>query len=338
MSRLIWVPQLPVKMRYQEWWCVNMVLELKNYFDSFVVLGESFIERMFSNTSMVADDNLFSSQTSSIDLEVAQIQEYMQLDFRDDDILLISDISYPGIFCNALFHKRPKKCFAICHASAKNKYDIWEPVAEQKWMQESGIANLLDGIFVATEYHKHKLKWLNTYIVGLPFLKKFEDGFPFYNRDVFELPVKNNSTLTNDIVSAARANKQKIDEKIESFVEEQFNRKIIRLSETDINSWYEYYSALNNARVLLVSAHEETFGYQIADAVLGANCCIPIAPRESSYVEMLPDRYLYDRHNLDELKSIINNAMTGELSKPDKLLCQGLVDNFYVNIAKIMLG
>jgi len=329
MARIIFVPQLPVKMRYQEWWFKTFRKELRKRFDEVVILGDSYyLYNMQTKLDQIYNNENFSSIDYSIAFEQVQIQQYMNLDLRHDDVLLIGDISFPGLFCNILFIKKPKKCFAICHASAKNKYDIWQEVAEAKWMQESGISQLMSGIFVATDYHRRKLKWLGTHVVALPFNYRYKN---------LELPI-NNSQPDQNIVSASRICQQKVDRNIEKKIEDHFKLKIERIPDMENITWEKYYKKLASSSILLITSHEETFGYQIADAVLGTTKCVPIAPRQCSYPELLPDEYLYDRHNIDEAINKIEKVFNKQLIKPDKLLNQELVDNFFQNMCDIMLG
>ena len=83
----------------------------------------------------------------------------------------------------------------------------------------------------------------------------------------------------------------------------------------------------------MISSNEETFGYQVVDAILHG--CIPIAKNDFSYPELLPREYLYD--DLNELMDTLMLGLNEHLPVPE-LLCQGLVDNFYENIVGIMKG
>ena len=326
MSRLIWVPQFPVKMRYQEWWITEFSHKLSEYFDEVLILGfDYYVNHM---EDILIQDGGFSNGDLAINFELVQINELIQLELKEDDILLASDISYPGLFCNALFHKRPNKCFAICHASAQNKLDIWEPIKKQKWLQECGIASLMNGVFVATEYHKQKLNWDNTHVVGLPFYK-FDKSVGLPRELLFPI---------NSFASASRVNPQKIDMSIEIVIEKYFGEKIKRLPECGYDEWLQYYQALADSQVLIISAKEETFGYQIADVILGTTTCVPLAPNDLCYPELLPSRYLYDRYDTYSLIEKIQKVKDGKLKKPTKLKNQKLVDNFFSNIAKIMLA
>ena len=79
--------------------------------------------------------------------------------------------------------------------------------------------------------------------------------------------------------------------------------------------------------MLLITAFEDTFGYQIVDAV--KNNCIPIARNKFAYPELLPREYLYDDE--DELFAVIIEALSGKMKVPE-LLCSNDMRNFFTEM------
>ena len=308
MSRLIFVPQFPSKLRYQEWYFTEFPRHLFPYFDEIVVLGNDLI-----SNQVYSDEDMFSPINEAIHFEMAQINEFIELDLKNDDILLLNDLSFPGFFTNVLYHKKPNKCFTLCHGTSKNKFDYFSNNRHSKWLVEQGQFEMFDTIFLATEYHKRKLKIQDTKIVALP-----EAPFRTYN-----LP------KTIDIISVSRPTEQKVNLYLEQEIEKVFATKIFRKR---YKSWSEYYQHVSKSSVMLITSCEETFGYQILDAV--NNNCIPIAPNDFSYPELLPSEYLYD--DMADLIEKISNVFNDKLDVPE-ILCQSSIDNFYHNIAKIML-
>lgn len=295
-------------MRYQEWW----FNEFKEQFEKagFVVytLGRKFLQQ---TKKYVTRPEMFSPINAAIDFETAQINEYMEMDVRVDDILFVADLSFPGFFSNVLHHKRPNKCFAYCHATSLNKYDYFEPVRKSKFEVETGQAKLYDEIFIGSNYHRDKLRWPKTNVVRLPYP-------PFKGQ-------KSEKTIL--IASAARPTKQKVDLNIEKHFHVVRRENVKGLPDT----WEGYYKFLSMSKILLVTGQEETFGYQIVDAVL--NGCVPLAPNRCSYVELLPGQYIYS--DLEGLKEKIKLVDTGKLTVP-KLLCDEEMKMFYSNIIQRM--
>jgi len=318
MNRLIFVPQFPVKMRYQEWFLPVFEEEFKKEFDEVIVLGETFINS-FQNQP-VDSPNVFSNLRLSAVLEQYQIREFIDLDLKDNDILFLSDLSYPGFFSNVLYHKRPDKCFAFCHATSRNAYDIFQPVRKSKWLVETGHSKLFDKVFVASEYHEYKLKyyrrnsdWMNVVVTALPY-----PPFKTYNI----------TGKVTDIISAARPSVQKVNKRLEKKVEKRFRKKIRRKNFT---TWDNYYRCIGESKIMLITSKEETFGYQVVDAVF--NSCVPVAPNKFSYPELLPREYLYD--NEDELFEIIYKGLGKELTWPI-LLNHSAICCFFQRIIKEM--
>ena len=118
--RIIYVPQYPTSMRYQEWWMWKIPQEFSNAGYEVTVLGKDYAKMMAYRRGSL---DMFSPINMSIEFETEQIREYMLLDIKDDDILFLSDISFPGFFSNVLYHKRCSKMFAFCHATSINKFD-----------------------------------------------------------------------------------------------------------------------------------------------------------------------------------------------------------------------
>lgn len=312
MKRIIFVPQYPTPMRYQEWWFNEFKEEFEKAGIVVYTLGRKYLQetrKYFSNPEM------FSPINEAIEFEAEQIKEYMKMNINDDDILFVADISFPGFFSSVLHHKKPNKCFAYCHATSLNEMDYFEPVIDSKHMVEIGHSRLFDDIFIGSYYHQRKLKWSNTTVVRLP--------FP---------PLKQYTNLSNTksilIASASRPTKQKVDLDIEKHFHVVRREEVKGLNDT----WEDYYKFLSMSKILLISAKEETFGYQIVDAVM--NNCVPLVPHRCSYPEILPGQYIY--HDLDSLREKIDLVEKGFIPVPS-LKCEGEMKMFYQNIINRMI-
>jgi hypothetical protein len=328
--RIIFVPQFPSALRYSEWWFWKLPEEFEKRGFEVLTLGRDKIKEMVHRRSGL---DMFSPINQAIELETAQINEYMNLDLKDDDILFWADISFPGIFGHVLFHKRPKKMYAFCHATSLNVLDYYGKVRSDKFPIESSICRMFDKIFVGSCYHKNKLRvgghsvfgndahWRNIMVSYLPF-PPLEFDFPEIEKTI-------------EIMSASRSNPQKIDESLEKLVEDTFCEIKRPISYT----WYDYFYNLRSSKILLITAHEDTFGYQIVDAVM--NNCIPLARRDLAYPELLPDEYLYNSSGeLMRKIDYILNANVDWVPKVDvpKLLCEEQMNKFYDVICNEMKG
>lgn len=314
MSRLIFVPQYPAKMRYQETWFTEFPKNMKKYFDEVIVLGESHLNNI-RDVDRLSEKHMFSPIQQAISFESIQVNEFYNMKtYDDDDVLWVSDISFPGFFCNILYHKPVKHAYCYCHATSRNYLDYFEPFRFSKFDCESGHAKLFKRVFIGSVYHGKKLKWENTMVVGLP-VPPYET---FKEEKIY------------DIISVARVNSQKVSLHIEEQVEKEFG-PIVR---KECNSWEEYYKFLSQGKVLLISSKEDTFNYSIMEAVM--NNTVVLAPNKLCFPELLPKEYLYDSYEELELK--IRRALNyPEDYKPlDKLLCNDMCEHFYENIAEVM--
>lgn len=318
--RVLFVPQFPSELRYQEWWYWKLPEEFRKRGFEVKVIGEDALNTIIHRRST---SGMFSPINQAIEFECEQIKEYMKLELRDNDILFWADLSFPGEFGHTLFHKRPKKMFVFCHATSRNFYDYYEPDRHLKFPIETSLAGLFDKVFVGSKYHKAKLGWNNTVVTYLPFPPMFDQ---IKISDVEK---------TVDIISASRPSIQKVDTELENKIEKDFNLKIARF---ESKSWVDYYWNLNKSKILLITSREDTFGYQIVDAV--KNNCIPLARRSFAYPELLPDEYLYSSE--DELFHKIDYILNANVDWVPKvtvprLLCEEQMNKFYDTICDYFL-
>lgn len=317
MSRLIFVPMLPVKMRYSEWWVTEFPKQFSKYFDV-TIIGKKFLESKNFNND---DNKLFSPIDESIQFELYQIHEYLQLELKLDDILFTCDLSFPGFFANVLHHRRPRKCYAFCHATSLNVGDYFENVRRSKWRVECGQSYLFDKVFVGSKYHYNKLTEIGLYP---PFDGRTLDiiGLPNPPMQTFKEEKKHN------IISVARPSYQKVNQEVEENIEKEFG-KIVR---KECNTWEEYYKFVSSGRILLITSREDTFNYTILDAI--NNNTIVLAPNRIVFPEILDERYLYN--DISDLKNKIYHYLLSSEYVVPEIKCSSLVDNFFENLIKRM--
>jgi len=322
MSRLFFVPQLPVSMRYSSWWFTEIKKSMKKYFDEVIVLGDSVVGQM----ERLSDEGLFAPIKLAINFECSQIADFQNYEIQDDDVLFLADLSFPGIFTNVLFHKRVKNAYAFCHATSLNAYDYFQPVRRTKWPVERDHGRLFKKVFVGSNYHWHKL---------------VNRGWKENNIELLRLPLPPHKMFPglkkkHEVVSVSRPSIQKVNKKLERAVEKELGIKIIHAHEVleGNKSWNRYFRFLGESSVSLTTSHEETFGYQVTDAVM--NNCIPIAPNRCSYPELLEDEYLYRSHDecIDKVIQALNSHGIPQIKTRVMEECL----NFYNNLAYELMG
>lgn len=332
-NRIIFVPQYPTSLRYSEWWVTQFPQEFRNRGFEVITLGNDFLFKHNMKKSMLAFNNskdLYSFKEAlinlgkpnyeqfapvdlSIEFEIEQIKEFMKLEVTDCDLLFHADLSFPGLFHHVLFHKKPAHCFCFCHATSRNYLDYFSKDVHIKFPIEKKVAELYDTVFVGSDYHASKILFDNMTVTYLP-------PPPF--------PLVQNAKKKNDIISVARQTPQKFNQQLERKVEKKFSK----IKRFDSKTWAEYYKNIAESKIMLISASEETFGYQVVDAVI--NDCIPLAPRNYSYPELLPDKYLY--RDEKELMTKITYFLKTYKKEMPILLCQEQMNGFYNKITKVM--
>lgn len=310
MNRLIFVPQYPTPMRYQEWWYTEFPLQLSEYFEEVIVVGE-----LDKNRAIVKDMKGFSPVVDAIAFELAQMNQFMSMGLREDDTLLVADLSFPGFFSSVLHHRSLENSYAICHGTSKNAFDYFSKTKKSKWKIESSHAGLFKKVFVATHYHKDKLGWKNIEVIPFPF-PPFSPPFHF-------------PPCRRTLISVGRDGIQKRNKTLERRLEKKFGF----IGRQRFDTWEDYYCYVSESKVMIITAKEETYGYQVVDAILSQ--CVPVAPNKFSYPELLPRECLYDDYK--ELEVAVEKVVSGDILVPICLLKKE-AGEFYKRIVKEMMS
>ena len=314
VERLFFVPQYPTRMRYQEWWYWKVPQGFSEYFDEVVVVSPMIEE------DKRADNWMFSPIDETIEFEAMQIKEYLKQDIKDNDFVFFADISFAGIVPQITYLKRNGKKFGFAHATSLNRYDYFAPVRAGKWLQEQGIIRIFDKIFVASRYHKFKL------------LNKL--GSKYHNKiQVVGLPKPPFRTYKEkkeyDVLFASRRTKQKFSEHIWEMLKDYGLDMRIKLH----NTWEEYYKGLSRAKVVLMMSKEETYGYQVVEAVM--NNSVVVAPNRFSFPELLPREYLYD-DSKEAVRRVLYYVEHWNKVPRIKRDHWEMMKNWYKNVSEIM--
>jgi len=317
VERLYFVPQYPAKMRYQEWWYWYLPKGFQEYFDEVIVIAPDIVR------IKEAPLELFSPIDETIEFEAEQLKKFIKHDTQDTDYVFFADISFAGLMPQVIYLKRKGKKFGFCHATSLNKYDYFAPVRQGKFMQEVGIMKMLDGVFVSSHYHKTKLISSRKY--GIQYLKN--------KIKVVGLPKPPFKTYRErkeyDVLYAGRLTKQKFNKMLWNTV---LNLGL-KARLTFFKSWEEYYRGLSKAKVVLMMSREETYGYQVIEAIM--NNSVVLAPNCCSFPELLPEEYLYKNKDdfVEKLKYYVEHYDKVPRISPEH---EKLMKNWFKNVYKIM--
>lgn len=354
MNRTIWVaPILPVKMRYSEWWNgefirrLNSVSLLMRKKDPWIAKG--IWEHLTIAESFDSSDEFFKDQLGH-DVQVLNTLHTLvsQGQITKNDVILVLDSSTPGLVASYLQTHKPCRVVGVCHATALNTLDIFSKSVSRPYFD---IANLLvyDAIVVASQYHKSKL-WnalknsRNSWVAPTLHLTKFLPENPQLTRYLSffkDMSVPLSEIKTKSICVADRIDQQKVDLKFTEQVEQRLGIKITFLQAPHNKSigWSDYYSKLEQHKVMLVTAKEETYGYQVQEAMrLGT---VPICPASLCYPEFVPGSFLY--RDLDSCCACIQQALdTPQLLDYSEMSSMDLHENsanyFWVKLYELLIG
>jgi glycosyltransferase involved in cell wall biosynthesis len=173
---------------------------------------------------------------------------------------------------------------------------VWADSAEQTYLM------VADRICVGSEYHK---KLVMDYF-NIPSEKIFVTGCVWNNDYAYGLYPHKEPKMDWVIYPHRICNEKGFNEFIEIatktpethylITSSNKNRKDIQLPKNVLYQHgltkQEYYKALSKSKYYLSTAHQETFGYTLREALLYG--CIPIVPNRAAYKESVPKENRYD--------------------------------------------
>lgn len=349
---IIIVPQLKIAMRYTEWWPEDFKNGISDKF-RYHRSGKAFTVTLLNGLNKRASQkpekfaSLFDMQSNMVKHELLLVHELQRFLLQPSDIVICLDACTPGIVAGYLRNlhrsKRPL-LLGFCHGSSFNTGDMYD---ESRHDFDLTCLSTFDVIFVATEYHKRKLRnaYETTYehratpqIISLGALP----DMPFY-KDKSVMRTTVGETLLGTSVEPVR--KVAIIDRYGQKRNDKLIADVIQLGKGkyeffDIygqsESWAKYFSALACYLFVLVTTQEETYGYQIRDALHAG--VIPICPQRFSFPELLRHICLYKDDNareiIDKMDYLADRLSTGNIPISDMCLNNHLVNNFYERFCK----
>ena len=218
---------------------------------------------------------------------------------KDGDIFWFHDMWFPGLEMLAYIRDAlglKIKIYGMLHAGTYDPHDFLAKKGMRKWgkYQESAWFNIVDGIFVATNFHKKLIKKNST---GISAKKIHVTGFPMYAEE-FAIPQNAYDERDKIIVFPHRLDKEKQPDLFDEFKQEMlekylWSREYEFIKTKDVcHTKEEYYALLRRAEYAVSFALQETWGIATQEAVLCG--CIPVVPNRLSYSEMYSDVFKYD--------------------------------------------
>lgn len=309
-KRLFVIPQMPITLRYTSWWPQVFEAELSSFFD----YEMTPLNRSYKILPIQSFGNTDGFMKAMINWEAINVAELASLPTTKDDIILCLDGCTPGLVATYLQTHRPCRTVCVCHGSSFNSHDIF-PVSRQLF--DRVALNTFDNVIVASHYHAHKLVMNgvdNKRIVvtgGLPVNPYYstikKQAYPYNGRPRVAIIDRPGDQKRSQFLLEAIKNHPDLDV-VDFFSPDRKPHQ----------SFTEYLTELSSFSHVLVTAREETYGYQIRDAV--AMGVIPICPREYCYPEFVPNMFLYNR--TQDLPKVVNEIVMKICVTLDMFHCQ----------------
>lgn len=240
-------------------------------------------------------------------------------DVRDEDVVLLTDAWNPALEMLAYTKQvagHGFKMAGIFHAGTYDRHDLLAQKGLGSWAEHTERAwlDILDTVFVATEFHKELL--LSRRGGRIADSKVSVTGLPLFAGEWahFARPW---SERGNFIVFPHRLAPEKQPEvfaDLECAYRAKYGNGVSFVRTKDvITSKAHYYRLLGNAKVAFSAALQETWGIAMLEAQsLGA---WPIAPNRLSYPETVGE-YLPLYESLDQAVEMVRRAMLEKTAAP----------------------
>lgn len=285
------VPIEPLDMRYSTQWCKWFEREFNKVgIPNKTIHGAQLTNRITSGSFLdVCGTNYYkASQLQTI------AHFFFDNDIKNGDVLFFHDLWYPGIEMLAYMRdglKRDVKIAGCLHDGTYDKYDFTYKSGMARWAAniETGWFELVDKIFVATEFHKTEL--LKSRHVNQE--KVIVTGFPLYWEE------EDNPNKENIIVFPHRLVEEKnpqMFDKLKERLQPSFpDWQFIKTHELNLSK-KEYYNLLKRSKISVSFADQEYWGIGMLESLFAG--CIPIVPNRLSYKEMYsaPLRWITDEN------------------------------------------
>lgn len=297
--RIIIVPQLKIAMRYTEWWADLFYKELCNRFRP---AGWGVILLEGNNTgkkkeSKLTVQTLEEFQNAMVEHELKLIENLKATKLTNNDIIVCLDACTPGLVASYLQNiniaYRPKT-LGFCHGSSFNTNDMYK---SSRWAFDLACLSMFDRLVVATEYHAEKLIWagVNTNISvanGLP-------DNPFYAESMIPKCAPGGRNNPNWVAIVDRLGQKRNDKLLEEFGRCTKHPYSLFDLYGKHKTWKEYAEALSNHTFMLITTSEETYGYQVRDALNTG--VIPICPDRCCFREVIHPCCIYKEDTVDSI-------------------------------------
>lgn len=283
---------------------------------------------------------------------------------REQDVLYFPDFWTPGVEALAYaFHllKIKPKMYSFCHAQSVDPHDFTFEMLPWIRYFEKGNGAIYDGVFVNSYALKNLLVKQ-----GVVDAHKVHVHGHLYNSDrVKDLFPKHADTITKkkQVVFSSRWDKEKdpmtflklakefrvfpdlkfivttsfdeVRSNDQRLVDELYDYPFGNLEIRKAQTKTQYYETLLESKFQFNCADQDFISYCLLEAL---TCqCIPIYPNYLSFPEVLPQKYLYDKGDVNSAFELLLSFSHEEFD-PDLLMIVDYHDTTWQRITKTMIG
>lgn len=333
MKKIILLPIEPLEERYSAQWLKWFNNKLIDAFNENKIGGYQII-----TPNPISDkirDGSFLDVCATNDYKMKQLSNVCQLAYAggltDDHVVFLMDAWFPGLECLQYIRDGLGLKFKIVgclFAGTWDPYDFltqkgmgyWAKGLEESWFR------IVDKFFLATKFHKDLI--LKSRDVDPK--KLIVTGHPmFYERTPKSYYDKKNIVIFPHRLDPEK-NPQIFDEvalyesdEVWSFIK---TKEVTKTKE-------EYFNLLDDARISVSFADQETFGFAMIESLF-ANC-LPIVPDKLSYSELYSADFKYS--SMREFFQILNSMMFCcldyyKIAETNKKMIQKICDNAIPNM------
>ena len=247
-------------------------------------------------------------------------------DLADDDIVFFHDLWFPGIEMLAYIRDGlglKFKIYGCLHAGVYDPNDFLSKQGMRPWAThfEKSMLQIVDGVFVATNYHKdlickdHPAAREKIHVTGFPIASR-----PYTN-------VQKDPRL---VVFPHRLNDEKRPDLFAELAKLLGPTWHCVRTKDVCQTKSQYYELLERASVAVSFAEQETWGIAMQEALFCG--CIPVVPNRLSYVEMYLPCLRFD--TLDEAVQLVINNERNKVAA--EVAFERLQESGYQAIERIM--
>lgn len=285
------VPIEPFEQRYtKDWleWFTDYFTKNKVFHG--VIHGDCLVDGISRGRFLdVTGTNFYKS------VQLRQICELLHNDHvEDSDVFLFLDLWYPGIEMLSYIKDGlglKFKIYGCLHAGTYDPFDFTAQMGMGRWgrqLEESWFS-LVDGIFVATEFHKKLL--FDNRTVDLD--KIWVTGFPIYPHfNKKDIVLNHNKKVVFPHRLDPEKNPELFDQ-LRAVVQELLpSVHFIKTMELWEGDKQLYYDLLKESSVAVSFADQETWGIAMMESVMAG--CLPLVPNRLSYQELYDPIFRFD--------------------------------------------